>query len=773
IDYFISLFEPADFSAGILSSKKYDGMAVQVHRNGDKIKIWSEDGEDITDRLPQTIEALKKINGDDYIIAGELEEWVKGKHQPREAVAGYVHSKETPDDSDLVLNIFTCLYHDGKDLHKLTEAERQEILSKFGIPQSTWGIPDTKKKLNLVANLISNSPEMLRKHTNFVWNKVASEGNVAKKANSVYYLDGNSRDGWIKWHANALLFGRVIKRNETKVETVFNYDYGILPSKFKVDEKELVEIDGKKYVKVGTTFNTDEKKSKGDLIAIEFETFNLIEREQEPENIFEVSAWAPRYIYLENIKQSIPKEADTIEAVVSKAKRNRVFQKKTVTKEGETLYECKHFLFEDIDSCSNQQEWEQTAESLFSPETIPEEIIEELEIEKRDPVINFKEDIQEEKRPPSEYPKDFAIMVSHFRGKSAHLDFRRKQNGFLEGETILNQPEGLITEDVDTIAKGRKWNETLIKKGKFRPDMDPKEKAVMVAKAKQPLVWLNVREVSYEPGSVGATRFEPGVFITMDTGTAYPGVQRPYFKEFFLDMKHFKGRMVERLLGVSPEWEEKPKGPTQWQTWTNMEDQTPYILSKRQRKDKRDYTPKEGEKAISPEWEKEIKSEFQWWKSGLKPKERIKRLDLAFNDLIEKGKIKARPLEIKESALQEKKARFALRWHWWMGAKVVRGVPATDSRFELLIDSGKKALDRWDFSGEFYGDPTKQDSVSAVRKSMNIQTPNGEPFQEWLSWEGSIPAKDSKLRDVKVIKKLEGNKFLVRDRDKEEIETTE
>lgn len=769
-DYFISLFTDEDLKEGVLSSKKYDGMRCIIFREEDKIEVWSEDGENITDRLPSITQALSRIDGDNYIIDAELEMWKDNKHQPRESVAGYVHQKGEPDDSNLVLNIFTVLYHNGKDLHKEPEIKRQEILKGFGIPQSTWSIPDVKLHLNLVPNLLSKSASDLLKHTQFVSSQVGSEGVVAKKSNSVYYLDGNSKDGWIKFHNNALLYGTVIKRNPTKVETVFNYDYGILPGTLSVREEDLIEVEGKKYVQVGRTFNTDEKKKQGDLIAVEFETFNFVDNKKT--GSIEVSAWAPRYIYLDSTEESVPKEADTIDVVIEKAKRNRVLQKKTITPEGETIYEGIHPVWQDIEDCTSWDEFSKIKEVLNSRFTeIPDDLMSELHSERENPSLEFKEnEVTEEKKPLNDYPQDYAILVNHFRGKSVHLDFRRKQDGYLEGETIMNAPEGLVTEDVDTIEKGKKWNADLLAKGKFRPDMDPNQKVVLVGKATQPLVWMNVREVSYPPGSVGATKYEKGVFITMDEGMAYPGTQRPYFKEFFLDMKHFKKqRMVERLLGVSPEWEEQPKGPVQWQTWIT-DDEVPYILSARQRKEKRDYIPKDEEKAIPPWWEEKIKPEFKWWQKNLTKSEKMKRLDLAFNDLIEQGILKHTPIKIEEDIISEKKGKFTLRFHWWMGAKVVRGVPATDSRYELLIDTGKKYLDRWDFSGKFYGDPLKQEQTPTTKKTINIQTPNGEPFQKWMTWSGSVPAKDSKLIKV-TVKAKESDYYIVDDEGGSPIQT--
>jgi len=339
---------------------------------------------------------------------------------------------------------------------------------------------------------------------------------------------------------------------------------------------------------------------------------------------------------------------------------------------------------------------------------------------------------------PEKYPKNYAVIVAHYRGKSAHLDFRRKQNGYLEGETMMNAPEGLIDEDVDTLEKAKKWTDVLLQKGKFTPEMDPNKKVVIVPKSKQPLVWLNVRDVAYPPGSVGATRFEWGVFSLMDDGMVYPGVQKPWFKEFFLNMGKFKGRMVERLLGVGGEWTEKPKEELQWQAWFNMVDQTPYILSERGRK-KKDYVPKEGESCLPPEWEARIPADLKWWIPGLNETEKMNRLDKAYNLMVSKGFVKGKTIQ--EDAFQEARVRFTLREHWWRGQKVIRDMRVL--HWDLVIDSGKGYLDEWNLLANplDYSKP-----IAANRKICKQKTPLGEDNSRWLEFEGSIPPEGAQLK---------------------------
>jgi len=83
-----------------------------------------------------------------------------------------------------------------------------------------------------------------------------------------------------------------------------------------------------------------------------------------------------------------------------------------------------------------------------------------------------------------------------------------------------------------------------------------------------------------------------------------------------------------------------------------MKDQTPYLLTERART-KKDYVPEEGEKAVPPEWESKIKPEHQWWAKGLSPKERLIRLDLAYNDLIDREILKGKAISVEEGHSNE------------------------------------------------------------------------------------------------------------------------
>jgi len=315
------------------STKKYDGLNLEFHYDKGKVKIISEDGEDNTDRFPKLIEELKKLGADNFSFVAEIELWktVDGelKHQPREAVIGRVHRKGEPDETGLIANIYDITYLNDKDIHNEPFEKRLQALKTLKFPQATWKKPNLKYKLNRAPAILSKTVDGIRKHTQFLRRLSGSEGNVIKLSTAKYRLDGKRSNQW-KFHNSGIANVIVLKAIETKVPKIWNYEFGLDSQDKKVPEKLLVEIDGKKYLKVGKTFSSARPMKKGDIFLLEYETLNL-ERNEKTDEI-KITAWAPRE--LGKVKEKV----DTIDGAVRKAKAGLVFQEKIVPVEGEIIY---------------------------------------------------------------------------------------------------------------------------------------------------------------------------------------------------------------------------------------------------------------------------------------------------------------------------------------------------------------------------------------------------------------------------------------------------
>jgi len=343
IERFLSLFSPEDFP--VHSTKKFDGFNSEIHKSGDKVVIFSEDGEDNTGRLPGIVAAVRALPWRDLILLAEIEMWRGGKHLPREAVAGYIHGMDEPDDSELVANVYDAVFASGGpkaegiganagDIHKLPFAGREKYLEALGIDQATFEVPDASKKLNRVRSMISGNIEELRAHTEELAKKPGSEGSVAKKAAGAYSLNFR-HDAQVKFHNSAALAGVVLERIETKVAGTYNYRYGVLPGEYEPREDGAVELGGKTYIEVGKTFSTARKAEPGTVIEVEFETLNLL---RYPDGTVSVTAWAPRVMGVIGDR----KEPDTVDAAVEAAKAGRVFQEKEIDDAGETVYKANY-----------------------------------------------------------------------------------------------------------------------------------------------------------------------------------------------------------------------------------------------------------------------------------------------------------------------------------------------------------------------------------------------------------------------------------------------
>jgi len=324
IDLFIEVMEEmGDYP--FYSTKKYDGFHVEVHKKGDRVKIFSEDGEVVTSRLPNVIKEIQALSKEDLVLMAELEIWRDGKHYPREVAAGYMHQKGTPDDSDVVLNVYDLPYF-KEDIHNKPFEKRLKLLESLPFKQRTWKIPNTKIKLNFAPYLLSKNREELRRHTEFLRRLPGSEGNVCKTRDFIYNLKG-IRSGMVKFHNSTVVYGKVLRVKETKVKGVFNYYFGL--EKGDINAK-VEELENRFYHRVGRTFSTSLKAKVGDVLEIEGETLNV--EHNLKDNSYKLSLWAPR------VMKKVDRKPDTIKEAIERAKKNFCLQEKEITEEGKIIY---------------------------------------------------------------------------------------------------------------------------------------------------------------------------------------------------------------------------------------------------------------------------------------------------------------------------------------------------------------------------------------------------------------------------------------------------
>ncbi len=172
---------------------KFDGFRCQIHKDGDRIKIFSRNLEDNTDMFPDLIEgARKQIDAESAIIEGEALAFNEEAQEffPFQVTVQRKRKYEIETimaDLPLKLFAFDLLYVDGEDYTPRPYIERRERLKNLILPGNVIMIADS---------IITDNPKELNL---FFENAIGSglEGIVAKRLDAPYQA-GARNFNWIK-----------------------------------------------------------------------------------------------------------------------------------------------------------------------------------------------------------------------------------------------------------------------------------------------------------------------------------------------------------------------------------------------------------------------------------------------------------------------------------------------------------------------------------------------------------------------------------------------
>ncbi|MEX1651673.1 ATP-dependent DNA ligase [Streptomyces pseudovenezuelae] len=131
-----SVAEAVEKLGGCAVEEKLDGIRVQVHRDGDAVRLYTRTLDDITDRLPELKAAARELRGDRFILDGEVIAFGEdGRPRSFQETAGRVGSRvdvRTAAEAVPVSPVFfDALSVDDRDLLDLPFAERHAELARL------------------------------------------------------------------------------------------------------------------------------------------------------------------------------------------------------------------------------------------------------------------------------------------------------------------------------------------------------------------------------------------------------------------------------------------------------------------------------------------------------------------------------------------------------------------------------------------------------------------------------------------------------------------
>ncbi|KQS73251.1 ATP-dependent DNA ligase [Modestobacter sp. Leaf380] len=113
----------------VVVEQKMDGARIQVHRDGDEVRVWTRTLKEVTARVPELVAVVRSFPATRLVLDGEtLALTDDGRPRPFQETA----ARFGADTSELVLRpfFFDCLHVDGTDLVDEPLTVRQEALAR-------------------------------------------------------------------------------------------------------------------------------------------------------------------------------------------------------------------------------------------------------------------------------------------------------------------------------------------------------------------------------------------------------------------------------------------------------------------------------------------------------------------------------------------------------------------------------------------------------------------------------------------------------------------
>ena len=256
------LKEVKGLSGEFVVQEKYDGMRIQIHKIGDKIKIFTYNNNDITEKCSEQVEQMKKKHFGDCILDAELMLFNGDEPLHRADTIKHVFKKET--EGRLRAHAFDIMNHDGKDISDETLRERINILFYQYSQHSSDELAFPSKKDTRIADSIKE----VGSYAKDIMDLPASEGVVIKDIESTYYIGNKKNPKWIKWKKFVDLDVIVLTDKKTK-NKLHSYTVGIGPVNADTARNyKTVEFEDKDYLPLGKVLNTKKKIDSGKIVRV-------------------------------------------------------------------------------------------------------------------------------------------------------------------------------------------------------------------------------------------------------------------------------------------------------------------------------------------------------------------------------------------------------------------------------------------------------------------------------------------------------------------------
>ena len=248
------------FTGNWLVQEKFDGMRIQIHKEGKDIKIYSFNGREITDRFPKQKEILNEKHFGNCILDAEAVLYKDNEPLHRAETIAYVNGR---DKGEIKVHVFDIMKHEDDNISMSKLDDRFRILQQNFAPHSDEYLQFPNKQDSRIAD----SLKQINEYAKEMMENPTSEGVVIKDLASSYVVGKKKNPKWIKWKKFVDLDLVVLDKRVNKNGT-FSYSLGTGPVNEDDDYGSTEEIDGVLYINVGRALNTKKEIEKGSIVRV-------------------------------------------------------------------------------------------------------------------------------------------------------------------------------------------------------------------------------------------------------------------------------------------------------------------------------------------------------------------------------------------------------------------------------------------------------------------------------------------------------------------------
>lgn len=219
---------------------KYDGVYMELHRKGDEVKLYTDEGNEHSEKFPGIVDEAKKLKQDNFIVCGEMVKYRNRKRLRHEDVTSWLQSKkETWNDKPFRFKPYDVVMMEGEDLRKKSLADRRGKMIDGGAqihPTSFIRVKHSKGEDKIVSA---------------IEDRATREGSMVKNLESRYTKAGSK--SLFKWKRQYEIDARVVAKKE-RDGGGFVYSCEVGPEG--------------KGISIGDTYTTKIDAAKGDILTV-------------------------------------------------------------------------------------------------------------------------------------------------------------------------------------------------------------------------------------------------------------------------------------------------------------------------------------------------------------------------------------------------------------------------------------------------------------------------------------------------------------------------